>query len=174
MHLEGGLIHVCPLASVERVVRTTGAMRLISLLDAGATMQRPNAIKESGHLFLGMDDVVGPREGRAAPTREQVERIIEFGEAWDREVPLVIHCYAGISRSTATAYVLIAALAPHRDEVELAQRLRTASPTAMPNPMIIKLADEILGRRGRMDKAIMGIGRAMPADVGVPFSLDVK
>jgi predicted protein tyrosine phosphatase len=87
---------------------------------------------------------------------------------------MVIHCYAGISRSTASAYAAACAVNPDRDEMEIAQNLRRASRTAMPNSLIVALADDILGREGRMIAAIEAIGPgdlAMEAD---PFVLDVR
>ena len=92
---------------------------------------------------------------------------------WDRRAPLLIHCFAGISRSTAAAYTVAAALAPDRDEAELAATLRRLSPSATPNIRIVSLADRILGRRGRMIAAIEGIGRGVDATEGVPFRLKI-
>ncbi|TIW69787.1 MAG: protein tyrosine phosphatase, partial [Mesorhizobium sp.] len=93
---------------------------------------------------------------------------------WDRAKPLVVHCYAGISRSTASAYIIAAALAPKRDEVELAQTLRTLSPSATPNPRLIAVADALLGRDGRMIAAIEAIGRGADAFEGIPFELKIE
>jgi predicted protein tyrosine phosphatase len=85
-----------------------------------------------------------------------------------------VHCYAGISRSTAAAYVIAAALQPERDESELARELRTRSPTATPNPLIVAHADKLLGREGRMVSAIRAIGRGKEAFEGTPFMLDLR
>ena len=66
----------------------------------------------------------------------------------------MVHCYAGISRSTAGAFVTACALNPQRDEMTIARALRDASPTATPNIRIVSLADRMLGRDGRMVAAI--------------------
>jgi predicted protein tyrosine phosphatase len=99
--------------------------------------------------------------------------LIRFVRGWDRAAPLVIHCYAGISRSTAGAYVAVCALNPHRDERTVAQQLRQASPSASPNIRIVTIADRKLGRNGRMVDAITGIGRGASAYEGDPFRLDL-
>src|SRR5690606_12006237 len=94
----------------------------------------------------------------------------------DRAKPqhaLVVHCYAGISRSTAAAYALAAALQPERDEAELAEELRRLAPSATPNPLLIAHADYLLGRNGRMSRAIKRIGRGADAREGIPFRLDL-
>ena len=85
--------------------------------------------------------------------------LLDFVRGWDRKAPLVVHCYMGISRSTASAFASVCALNPHRDETSIAQALRRASPTATPNIRIVSLADKLLGRKGRMIAAIENIGR---------------
>ena len=76
-----------------------------------------------------------------------------------------------ISRSTAAAYIVAAALAPREDEEALAGRLRAASATATPNARLVALADAELGRNGRMIRAIERIGRGEDAFEGTPFFL---
>ena len=87
---------------------------------------------------------------------------------------VVIHCFAGISRSTAGAYVAACALNPARDEMTIARALRRASATATPNTRIVSLADRMLGRDGRMVAAIGSIGHGVMAYEGDPFRLDLE
>ena len=82
-----------------------------------------------------------------------------------------MHCYAGISRSTAGAYITALALNPALDEVWLAQTLRRNAPSATPNSRLVALGDDILGRKGRMVDAIKAIGRGEEAFEGTPFIL---
>jgi predicted protein tyrosine phosphatase len=91
--------------------------------------------------------------------------------AWDQRAPVVIHCFAGISRSTAAAYTAFCALRPDADEAAAAARLRARSPEATPNARIIEMADRLLGRDGRMISAIAAIGRGRDAMEGTIFSL---
>jgi predicted protein tyrosine phosphatase len=102
-----------------------------------------------------------------------VTKLIAFVRRWNRARPLVIHCYAGISRSTAGAFVTACALNPQRDEGSIAQALRQASATAAPNMRIVSLADRVLGRNGRMMSAIEMIGQGTPATEAEPFRLDL-
>jgi len=88
--------------------------------------------------------------------------------------PLVVHCYAGISRSTAGAFIAACALNPQRDERAIARLIREASPTAMPNLRLVALADALLGRKGRMIKAVDSLGPGLSAYEGVPFRLDLE
>jgi predicted protein tyrosine phosphatase len=121
-----------------------------------------------------MDDIAVPMDGYIIPAEEHVTRLIEFVRGWDRARPLVVHCFAGISRSTAGAYVAACALNPRRDEFAIARELRRASATASPNIRIVSLADRTLGRDGRMVAAIESIGRGEMAYEGDPFRLDLE
>ena len=82
-----------------------------------------------------------------------------------------MHCWAGISRSTAAAYILAIAINPDLDKEALAQELRRRAPSATPNPLLVSMADEKLGRGGRMVAAIARIGRGADAFSGTPFIL---
>jgi predicted protein tyrosine phosphatase len=167
------MIWVCPLSQVDTTVATTQADRLVSLLAPGTAMVRPSAITEQNHLWLSLHDIAEPQEGMTLPGEAHMRTLLDFAKSWDRARPLVINCYAGISRSTASAYIIAAALQPSRDERELARTLRRASPTATPNIRLISLADALLDRRGRMVEAIQSIGRGADAFEGVPFALDI-
>lgn len=167
------MIWVCPLSKVDATVETTGAERLLSLLAPGTAMNRPASIAEANHLFLSLHDIAEAQEGMTLPGEAHMRTLLDFAGAWDRSKPLVINCYAGISRSTASAYIIAAALQPSRDERELARDLRLVSPSATPNPRLIALADDMLGRRGRMVEAIQAIGRGADAFEGVPFALEL-
>ena len=168
------MIHVCSLSKVDETVARTGAARLLSLLSAGTEVTRPASIARENHLHLVMHDIAVAQDGMTMPGEEHVRDLLDFGRQWDRARPLVIHCYAGISRSTASAYIIAAALAPKRDEAELAQTLRALSPSATPNPRLIAVADALLDRKGRMVEAIQAIGRGADAFEGTPFELRIE
>lgn len=167
-------IHVCSLSKLEEVVARTGASHLLSLLAAGTDMVRPPSIPAENHLHLVMHDIVEVQDGMTQPGEAHVRSLLDFARSWDRERPLVVHCYAGVSRSTASAYIIAAALAPERDEEELAQTLRALSPSATPNPRLVAVADTLLRRDGRMVEAIRAIGRGADAFEGVPFELRIE
>jgi predicted protein tyrosine phosphatase len=126
------------------------------------------------HLRLRLHDISAPLDGYIMPDEEHVTDLLQFVRGWDRSAPLVVHCFAGISRSTASAYASVCALNPHRDEASIARALRGASPTATPNIRIVSLADKLLGRDGRMVAAIETIGRGVMADEATPFRLDLE
>ncbi len=71
---------------------------------------------------------------------------------------MLIHCWAGISRSTASAFALACERSPDADERAIAQAMRAAAPHASPNRRIVALADDMLDRRGRMVDAVAAMG----------------
>jgi predicted protein tyrosine phosphatase len=164
-------LHVCPLSRLHETVTATGASHVVTLINRDTLVERPSSIIPERHLFIGVSDIVEPLEGHILPAAEHVAELLTFARAWGREKPLVFHCFAGISRSTAAAYITACALAPERDEAELARSLRQASATATPNALLVALADEMLGRGGRMVDAIQAIGRGAEAMDGIPFML---
>ena len=168
------MIHVCSLARLHKTVEETGARHIVTLLKDVDLVRRPDAIARDNHLILGMDDITEPIDGYIAPAAEHVTQLIAFVRGWDRAQPLVVHCFAGISRSTAGAFVVACALNPQRSELAIAQALREASMTATPNLLIVSLADRMLNRGGRMTAAIQAIGRGTVAIEGDPFRLDLE
>ena len=167
-------IHVCSLALVPTTVAETGASHLVSLIKDGTPVSRPEAIAAERHLYLGFDDIIEPMEGMIAPAEEHVRELLTFVDRWDRSQPMVVHCYAGISRSTAGAFISLCAVNPNRSEQEIAGLIRAASPTATPNARLVAFADRLLDRRGRMVEAIDAIGRGEMAYEGVPFAIDLE
>lgn len=167
------IIHVCSLARLHSTVKLTGARHVVTLLGLDDHVERPSGVPVENHLFLRMHDICEPLDGHVAPDADHVESLVGFVRSWNLAAPMVVHCWAGISRSTAAAFVSACALRPERDEREIAWALRHASPTATPNIRIVGFADVLLGRQGRMVAAIEAIGRGRVADEGVPFRIDL-
>jgi predicted protein tyrosine phosphatase len=169
-------IIVCPLSRAPEIARDKKPSHVVSLLDPGTPFPLL-AYDDERHLRLNIHDIEIEAEGLDACSDARMRTILDFVGGWPREQPILIHCYAGISRSTATAYITACAHNPNMDEEEIALALREASPTASPNRRFVALADAELGRAGRMTRAIEKIGRG-PAwyEIGeaAPFSLSAR
>ena len=148
-----------------------GANRAVSLLAPGDPFPKMTHLNASQHLRLSIDDVESSDDGTIPPARVHVERLIGFVEQWDRAAPLWIHCWAGVSRSTASAFITACLHNPETDETEIARAIRSASPTAKPNQRIVGFADDILGRNGRMLKALNSMGPNIFTEEAEPFSI---
>ncbi len=167
------MIHVCSLAALAETVRTSGASHVLTVMGNVDQVQRPVSVLPANHLKVAFDDVTEPMDGYVMPSEDHIARVLGFVRSWDRGAPMVIHCWAGVSRSTASAFAAACAVNPHRDEIEIARKLRAASPNASPNRLIVALADKALGREGRMVRALEEIGPAAMMVEGTPFRLEL-
>lgn len=163
------MIAVCPITRLREHADAVGASRMLSLVTAGTDVERPARIAAADHLTLFFHDIAEPIEGYVAPSETHVADALRFAAADDR--PILVHCYAGVSRSTAMAFAIACAREPGRDEFAIAWQIRSLSPTATPNRLIVRLADAALGRGGRMIAAVEAIGRGLDAYEGAPFSI---
>ena len=168
------MIHVCSLAALPETVRSTGASHVLTVMANVDQVQRPQSVLPANHLKVQMDDITEQMDGFVAPNDAHIEKVLNFVRGWDRSAPLVVHCYAGISRSTASAFAAVCALNPHRDEIAIARLIRAASPIAQPNRLIVSLADKALGREGRMLRALDEMGPGSLTSEGKPFRIDLE
>jgi predicted protein tyrosine phosphatase len=149
------------------------AARAIGILSPDSTHPVFAGLPPKNHLRLSFHDIIDATEGFSAPTMKDAEQLVSFIEEWNPARPMLIHCWAGISRSTASAFTTLCMKRPDEDEMDLAKELRDASPSATPNRLIVSQVDHILGRKGRMIRAIESIGRGEDAFEGTPFVLNV-
>ena len=163
------MIHVCPLSRLEETVAAHRVRRVLSLVAVGTVVPRPREVAASDHLTLHFHDIAEPLGGHVTPNARHIEQALDFAAA--DAGPILVHCYAGVSRSTAMGYAIACAREPERGEAELAATLRALSPTATPNRLIVRLADSALGREGRMVQAIEAIGRGGDCYEGAAFAL---
>ncbi len=169
--LRSTRLHVCSLAAVQETIGTAGASHLITVINAQSMVETPAGIDARRHLKIAVNDIVAPQPGLVHPQPEHIDEILRFARDWDHASPLVVHCWAGISRSTAAAFITLCALNDEGVEAEIARSIRAASATATPNLLMVELADQALGRRGRMVEAIDAIGLGAVAMTGTPFSI---
>jgi len=167
------MIHVCSLAALPSTVKATGASHVLTVMANVDQVRRPASVLPANHLKVQVDDITEAIEGFVVPSEIHIEQVLNFVRLWDRRAPLVVHCYAGISRSTASAFAAACALNPHRDEISIARQIRAASPIASPNRLIVSLADKALGREGRMLRALDEMGPSTMTAEGRPFQIEL-
>ena len=134
-----------------------GATHIISLLGIEGVPDTPIGIDPAQHLHIEVDDVPAPFAGDIAPTEEHIRNILDFCTKWNRQGPMFVHCYAGVSRSTAAALTIFCHFNPGR-EMDAAMALRRAAPHARPNLQIIAIADQLMGLENRLQEAVDTIG----------------
>lgn len=157
--LEPGLVlTVCGLDELD-THREGRATHVLSILDPDYPEPAAFAAYDPHHrLTLRFHDIIGPWPGWAAPEPEHVEALIAFGAeldaAGDAVRHLLVHCHAGISRSTAALATLLARHTAPGDEAAIFARIRAIRPIAWPNSRMIGFADDLLGRQGRLTAAL--------------------
>jgi predicted protein tyrosine phosphatase len=127
----------------------------------------PGGFDPGRHLKLGVNDVSDPTAGEHPPGREHIDRLIAFAREWDASKPLLIHCWAGISRSMASAYTILCDRLGKDREIEIALAMRRRAPHASPNALLVRHADDALGRGGRMVAALSVMGEPLNVAEGV-------
>ncbi|HYN07373.1 MAG TPA: hypothetical protein VES67_08290 [Vicinamibacterales bacterium] len=155
-------IIVCPLSRVDELVEQHQPSRVISLLDPDFTFPDLGPAYDGRHLRLRFHDVHEAADNEIAPAAEHVESLLAFLGGTQPGEHLLIHCRAGISRSTAAAFIAACFLNPDVPELDLAVALRRAAPLARPNQVLVALADAAMARDGRMSAAITATGRNLP------------
>jgi len=164
------LLIVSPAHRVADLVARWQPSHVISL--ESPTQETVATAFENQRRF-SFNDITEPRPGLVAPSAEMIGELIDFGRGWDGARPLLVHCWAGISRSCAAAFVLACDRNPGRERA-IADELRSRAPFATPNRLMVRLADDLLARDGRMVAAIDAIGRGAEAPQGEPFDLPVR
>jgi predicted protein tyrosine phosphatase len=161
---------ICPALNVPQVFQTHRPSHVLGLLSPG--QDQIDLPHESAHrLELRFNDIAAQQLGLVMPDETHLDAILNFAITWNGEAPLLIYCFAGISRSTATAFSIACQRQPSVAECDIAKALREASMSATPNPLMIALADGLLQRQGRMSEAALSIGRGQGMFQGEAFEL---
>lgn len=170
------MIVVTPLSALESSIARYKPSHVVTLLSPEHMIATPHGFPPERHLRLGMHDISDDWAGESAPCAEHVRRLIDFGRGWTGNAPMIVHCWAGISRSMAAAYTLLCERLGPGSEERVARTIRERAPHAFPNPLFVRLADAQLERGGRMVSAVEAIGRgtivAEGSCVELPLMID--
>ena len=165
-------LHVCPLSGLSALAATLGSFHLLTLLSPDHAGEHHRDLAHDKHLQLSFHDIIEAKPHLVAPDIAIMQAIVDFGRgAADKR--MLIHCWAGISRSSAAAYVIACDRNPGF-ESDIADELRRRAPSVTPNRLMIEIADDLLGRHGRMVAAIARIGRGADAFEGETYRLPLR
>ena len=150
---------ICGLQEL-RAFQDASVTHVLSILDP--LFPEPADFAEYGpheRLTLRFHDIIEPTQGMMLPERQHVEDLLAFGQGLtatngDPLRHVLIHCHAGISRSTASMATLLAEARPDADEDWIFAHIREIRPQAWPNSRMIGMADDLLGRSGRLTAAL--------------------
>lgn len=166
------VVHVCPWSEVRTVAGRVRPSHVVSLLDPEEWPETPDGVPAERHHRVGVYDYAERMPGLVVPEEEHVRGLIDFLRGWDARTPILIHCWAGISRSTASALIALSLHNPGREH-QAARAIRLQSPIASPNRRIIQIADGLLGLQGRLIEAVAQMGPSSSSWVNQPFEVPV-
>jgi predicted protein tyrosine phosphatase len=161
------VIIVSALRHIERLAAERSFSRSLSLLAPWQTVIFEDACLPRDRLILAFNDITAPQQGCIMPDETLVGAILDFGAACRADDSVLVHCWMGVSRSPAAAYIIACARAPGAERA-IARALRQASAIATPNRLLVSIADDLLVRGGTMVDAIDAIGRGKDFDGDAP------
>lgn len=150
---------ICGLDQLDYLHLRRRPTHIISLLAEEAMVETPASLAPERHLHLHVNDIAGPEDGKVHPERRHVDQLIGFVEGWNGSGTLLVHCYAGISRSAAAAYITLCRFNEPGLEEQIARAMRGLGAHLQPNPLLVRHGDEALQRAGRMVRAVESLGR---------------
>ena|ERR1700761_8025046 len=171
--IDEAMIHVTPLSALGAVTTQLQNYDLLTLLSPGHPETDWSGFACERHVRLAVHDIVEPMPGLVVPDRDIMRAVLDFGRHGAPQRALLIHCWAGISRSSAAAFAIACDRNPGFEH-QIAIELRRRSPSATPNRLMVRLADDLLARGGRMVEAVESIGRGAEAREGEPYRLPLK
>ena len=152
-------ITVCGVAELDGHC-TSGASHVLSILDPEHPVPAAfGAFGEHEKLELRFHDVIDPTPDAMAPEPEHVEALLAFGRDMNNATHLLVHCFAGVSRSTASMSMILAQAMPDLPEDAVLSMVYGIRDKAWPNIRMITFGDKLLGRNGRLIEATHALHR---------------
>jgi predicted protein tyrosine phosphatase len=158
---------VCPLSGLDDALQDHRPSHLVTLLSPQNMISTPQGFDPAHHLRLGINDVSDPDTAEYPPGREHIDQLLTFARGWDGQAPFLIHCWAGVSRSMASAFTILCDRLGMGHEIEIALAMRRRAPHASPNSLLVRHADDALRRDGRMVTALKVMGQPLLVTEGV-------
>ena len=148
-------ITVCGIEELEGH-SAAGVSHVLSILDPDWPVPEAfGGFGEHERLELRFDDVIeDDAEGKQPPHETHVAQLLRFGRDLLAEPPpaahLLVHCHAGISRSTASMTLILAQALPQVTAAEIMAEVLRIRDKAWPNLRIVEMGDALLGRGGTL------------------------
>lgn len=155
-------VTICGIPELPQHV-ASDVTHVLSIIDTHEP--RPPALDAYGgidHLLIRFDDVVAEYPGYEACTPQHIVQVLDFGERLHAQPDshVLVHCHAGISRSTAAAAILMCQHAPGHEE-EAFLKLLGMRKHGWPNTRMVEFADDLLKRDGAMLRGLVAYRRAL-------------
>jgi predicted protein tyrosine phosphatase len=154
-------INICGISELP-AHSEAGVSHVLSILDPQWPVPDAfGAFGEHARLELRFHDIIEETPGMVLPRREHVEQVLAFGRDMLAEpsgrANLLVHCHAGISRSTASTLLVLAQAMPDLPAEALTAAVLRVRDKAWPNLRIVELGDALLDRGGAVVAAAHGL-----------------
>lgn len=158
--------HIC-VAGYSKACRLKrrGFAGVITIEDPNAQARRQlrfHSNPHPAHLVLRFEDLDAEHDGIQTPLASDVTNALDFAQTVGG--PLLIHCFAGVSRSTAIALAIIASRYPAGAEQQALATLLSIAPQAVPNLLVVRHADDVLSRHGALFHVVREWDDSVPAN----------
>ena len=156
--MDARAFHTLTICGLDELHRHSarGVTHVLSILDPDWPEPAAfSAFEAHSRITLRFHDAIEPGDTIVLPKFAHVEAILTFGREMRGDCGhLLVHCHAGISRSTAAMTMILAQASPRESEDAIVERLVRIRPQAWPNLQMITFADELLDRGGRLIAAV--------------------
>ena len=164
MSLPPFKVTICGIPELPQHVGAS-VTHVLSIIDTHEP--RPSALdgyRNIEHELIRFDDIVAEYPGFEACTQRHIEKLLKFGERVHANPTghVLVHCHAGISRSTAAAAILMSQFTPGNEE-EAFLKLLELCKHGWPNTRMVEFADRLLDRKGALMNGLLAYRRAMIA-----------
>lgn len=153
------------IAGLDELAKAADYTHVISLINPGFSDERLDILVDhQQRLELRFHDELFPQENCTLPTPADVRRIMEFGrqagiDRADCQARILIHCHSGISRSTASAAILLAMGSTPENHPHILSHIAKIRPIAWPNSLMLGFADTFLGPESRLQASVAELFR---------------
>lgn len=152
-----GDLWICRACDLHSLATELRPHHILSIAEPGYRNPTPVGIDSDRHHHLNFDDIVEAMPGYLPPSEQHVARIIDLAAKLTETDRILVHCQAGISRSSAAALIILAIRNPGQ-EPDLARRLRDEGPWFAPNRLMVEIADRLIGRGPVLGAALASMG----------------
>lgn len=140
-------------SNAKAVFKRERITHALSILDPDSRVLLISTSREVVHKTIHCEDAFTESEPNP-PTQFHVEEILKFGKSLPEDAKVLVHCFAGVSRSTAACLLLLAQDQQKKnvsvDFELLREQLFNIRPEAVPNPIISRIGDQLLGFNGKL------------------------
>ncbi len=153
-------ITVCGIEELD-LHGTAGITHVLSILDPDYPVPEAFAgFAAHEKLELRFNDVIEPSPTTLPPNESHIRQLLDFGRAIGPGDNLLVHCHAGVSRSTASMALILAQAMPQHSAAEVLAEVLRIRGRAWPNLRMVEMGDPMLDRGGALVAALHGVYRS--------------